>query len=305
MISFHILVKFLTVFVVIWFAVGLEHEEFAFNSYYSSMQNNATSNNNQNLYRLYDNNESNLSSNVSDVVNGGGVVHSLGSLGNRNVLGNSSYASADFNEKTSAWPHFPDINYSHHPHFDNANFWPQFFQHNNNIPEANVHSLRHALPPSDPLSFCISEDDSSASMYEIDVERSPSTSLDAIQATPTPPSFSSDLFLSHQNYQQPYATVFNDSHHQHQLPIRPIPQQTSVVNSSQNFPFMCSECDRYCSSSGGLKRHLEFCNVIRTKLKNVNDNREERKEESESTFHSPYSVDTRPLNLSTDRKFFL
>ncbi len=258
------------------------------------------SNNNQNLHRPYDI-ESTQSSKICDVPNGVGVVHSAGSLGNRNVLGNSSYAFADFNENTSAWPHFPDTSYSRHSHFDNANYWHQLFQHNNNISEPNVHNLRHPLPPSDPLLSCLSEDDSSGSMYEIDVERSQTTSPEVIQATPIPPTFSSDLFLSQQNYQQPFASVSNDTHQQHQLPIRPIPQQASVV---QNYPFVCPECGRYCSSSGGLKRHLEFCHVVRAKLKNKNANHAERTEESESTFHYPYHVDLGPLNLSTDSKFF-
>lgn len=35
--------------------MGFEHEELAFNSYYSPKQNNATNNSDQNLYRPYDN----------------------------------------------------------------------------------------------------------------------------------------------------------------------------------------------------------------------------------------------------------
>jgi hypothetical protein len=222
------------------------------------------------------------------------------------VLENSSYAFADFNETTSAWPHFPDLSYSHHSNFDNANYWPQLFQHNSNISEPNVHNLRHPSPPSnDPLLFCLSEDDSSGSMYEIDVERSQSTSPEVIQATHIPPTYTSDLFLSQQNYQQP-ASVSNDSHQKRQLPIRPIPLQASVVHPTQNYPFMCPECGHYCCSSGGLKRHLKFCHVVRAKLKNKNNaNHAERTEESESTFRYPYHVDSRPLNLSTDSKFFL
>jgi hypothetical protein len=286
--------------------VGLEQEEFPFTSYYSSIHNNSMSNNNQNLYRPYDI-ENTQSSKISEVANGVGVVHSsAGSLGNRNVLENSSYAFADFNETTSAWPHFPDLSYSHHSNFDNANYWPQLFQHNSNISEPNVHNLRHPSPPSnDPLLFCLSEDDSSGSMYEIDVERSQSTSPEVIQATHIPPTYTSDLFLSQQNYQQP-ASVSNDSHQKRQLPIRPIPLQASVVHPTQNYPFICPECGHYCCSSGGLKRHLKFCHVVRAKLKNKNNaNHAERTEESESTFRYPYHVDSRPLNLSTDSKFFL
>lgn len=240
-------------------------EEFAFTSYYSSnTHKSAMSNNHQNFYRPYDIESTySTSSNISKVTNGVGVVHSAGSLGNRNVLGNSSYyALADLNEKTSAatWPHFPDTSsYSHQR--------------------------------------------SQESTYPI-----------VIQAAPIPPTFSSDLFLSQQNHQhQPFASVSssNESHQQqqqHQLPIRPIPRQAnSVLHRTRNYPFIFPECGRYCSSSGaGLKR--EFCHVVRAKLNNKNNNAnhaDRRTKESESTFHYPYyHVDSGPLNLSTDGKFF-
>ncbi len=261
--SFHILACFIfTVFYrfrrcdLQWVIGALE--EFAFTSYYSSMHKSAMSNNHQNLYRPYDI-ESTHSSNISKVTNGVGVVQSAGSLGNRNMLGNSSYyALADLNEKTSAaaWPHFPDTSYSH-------------------------------------------------------LRSQESTYPDVIQAAPIPPTFSSDLFLSQQNHQRPFASVSssNESHHQQQqqqLPIRPIPRQASVIHRTQNYHFIFPECGRYCSSSGaGLKR--EFCHVVRAKLDNKNNNayHADRTIESESTFHYPYyHVDSGPLNLSTGSKFF-
>ncbi len=273
--------------------MGFEHEELAFNSYYSPKQNNATNNSNQNLYRPYDND----STNHGDGVNGGGVVHSTGSLGNHNVLGTSSNAFTNLNEKNCPWPYYPDTSYSNYPHFQNANFWPQLFHHNINVLQPNAHNLQHPPLHSDPLSSCLSEDNSNESVSEIDVERSPLTSPDAIQTSPLPYTFQSDLFLSSQNHHQPFAPVYNNIHQKHQLPIRPIPQQAIVCPITQNVPFMCSDCGQYCSSSDCFKKHLDFCNIIRSKLKKVDAM---HVDDSGSSYHSPSSAVDRPLNLSSD-----
>ncbi|KAI9554526.1 hypothetical protein GHT06_019799 [Daphnia sinensis] len=281
--------------------IGFEHEELAFNSYYTSVHS-ATNNNNPGFYRAHDNGNSNNNNEEYPFVNGGsGVYSASSSFGNRNVLPNCD-APTDLVETApppaSAWPHFPEINYSHYSHFPNVNLWSQlYFQQNNNHSEPNVHDYRNLPPPYDTTL-----NDSNRSTYELDIERSSVTSPTVNQHTtvPHPSAYPNDLYAVPQSHNHSFVPVPNESQ-QHQLPIRPIPQQASrvnpILNATHNPTHMCPACDRCCISAGGLKRHLRFCGPARARTdKSLSIN---GAEETDATTFAPSFVDSQPINLSS------
>lgn len=275
--------------------MGVEHEELAFNSYYSSVQNTANNNQQQGFYRPYDPiSTSNNNDEWPLLNNGSGTTFGAGVVGNRNNLFGNSVAS-DFVEPSQpqSWTHFSEPTY--YPHFANVNFWPHmYFQQTSSYesPTASVHDYRQSLPLDSAI------DDSNGSAYELDIERIPVDSPAISISTPTPPPlgaqpmYPSDIFY-HPTVQpsQQQITGVSNNVSQQQLPIRPIPQK------SQQLTHQCSACYRYCVSAGGLKRHAKFCRASQSNLENIFASLK-RPEQTESVPDASHQTEAHPINLS-------